>query len=450
MSLESNYPEGFVPFVVNEDPDQSAPGGLASSEGSGTSVDIFLWGDIGMFWGTYGDDIHRALVGKNPQEINLYISSGGGDVVQAFEMYNILKGHPATVNVFVFSLAASAATLVAAAGDRRVMGKQSMWMIHEGSMFLYGNYSEKELKSRGAQSEVFNKKIAQVYDELTGLGDIDLIRDLMAMETWWGPEEALAMGFITEVVEAVSLPFEQVGLSEAECTLYFSSHLSSFMQGQLEGKGFERISASAISAKLGPSKRSVSNMKNPFSGLLSFLKDLGYSVTNSKGDPVTAEEAETQIQAALEKGGAEGFTDFLGEAMRKQITELVATSSAEKSDQLLRANASLEEKLTAVVASLKEEVAALTEKVSAQTNPAGETPLEKLQREVAEMKAAKSGGGGNQDPAVIVSTEKPPKHRVAFGPGSQLHNTVVGNGLISASEIAAIEARASKLRAEKQ
>ncbi len=66
----------------------------------------------------------------NAKKISVRINSPGGDVFEAQAIYNILKNHPAEVEVHIDALAASAATLIASAGNKIIMYNNALFMIH--------------------------------------------------------------------------------------------------------------------------------------------------------------------------------------------------------------------------------------------------------------------------------------------------------------------------------
>src|SRR3990167_2641237 len=90
--------------------------------------EIVLYDEIG--WGLTAMDFLQAVRGRGDvQQINLLIDSGGGDVGTAIAMFNILKRHPARVEVTVDAVSASAATLVQMAGDEILMPENSAMFL---------------------------------------------------------------------------------------------------------------------------------------------------------------------------------------------------------------------------------------------------------------------------------------------------------------------------------
>ncbi len=134
------------------------------------------------------------------QEITLRINSSGGDVFEALAVYNWFKGHAVTVNVFVDGICASAASIIAMAGDNIFMPSNALMMIHNPVGGVYGEASD-----MAAMSELLTKirdSIAGIYETRTGLPHDEVIR-LMDAETWMNGVEAKTLGFVDYVGEAI-------------------------------------------------------------------------------------------------------------------------------------------------------------------------------------------------------------------------------------------------------
>ncbi len=159
---------------------------------------LFLYDEIGGF-GISASDFMTDLMAVEGDAIDVHISSLGGEVFQGFAIYQALKDHPAMVNVYVDSIAASIASVIAMAGDKVVMGKNSQMMIHDGHVTMQGNAAD--LTRMIDQLNRASDNIASVYAERTG-GDIAEWRNAMKDETWFNAEEAVAAGLADEVSQS--------------------------------------------------------------------------------------------------------------------------------------------------------------------------------------------------------------------------------------------------------
>jgi ATP-dependent protease ClpP protease subunit len=94
---------------------------------AGDAATIRIFGDIGESW--WGDSVSATsfadeldALGRNVRSIELRINSPGGDMFDGVAIYNTLRNHSARKTVYVDGLAASAASVIAMAGDEIVMG----------------------------------------------------------------------------------------------------------------------------------------------------------------------------------------------------------------------------------------------------------------------------------------------------------------------------------------
>lgn len=158
-------------------------------------VKVRLYDQIGMFGVTAKDFVSDLDLITAPV-IRLHVNCPGGIVDEAVAIYNALMSHPARVEVFVDALAASAASFIAMAGDRRVMQPHSRMMIHEAMGLGVGFAADFE--EVAARLRSLTSTIADIYAEHT-----DKPRDywlpLMAGETWFTDREAVEEGLAHEV-----------------------------------------------------------------------------------------------------------------------------------------------------------------------------------------------------------------------------------------------------------
>ncbi len=129
--------------------------------------------------------------------IRVEINSPGGDVFDGIAIYNALRTHPAHVTTRVDGLAASIASVIAQAGDHRVMVDSSQMMIHNAWGLTVGNQSDhEEMAALLAQQD---EVIAGIYATNAGK-DAAHFLDLMNAETWLTAERAVAEGLADEVL----------------------------------------------------------------------------------------------------------------------------------------------------------------------------------------------------------------------------------------------------------
>lgn len=128
--------------------------------------------------------------------VTLRINSPGGSVFGAQAMVAAMREYPDAITAQVDSLAASAASVIAAECARCVMVPGSMLMIHKAWGFAMGN--EDDMRKTADLLVKIDGQIAGSYARRTG-GEAEKFMDLMRDETWFSPEEAVAEGLADEV-----------------------------------------------------------------------------------------------------------------------------------------------------------------------------------------------------------------------------------------------------------
>lgn len=161
------------------------------------STDIYVYESIGGWFGMWADEFVAQLKQVATSKINLRLNSPGGSVFDGIAIANAIRSHPASVTVYVDSLAASIASVIALAGDRVVMMPQSQFMVHNASGACYGDASE--MTKMADLLDKQSRNIAEAYAQHTG-GTLAEWQDYMAAETWFTAEEAVAVGLADEVM----------------------------------------------------------------------------------------------------------------------------------------------------------------------------------------------------------------------------------------------------------
>lgn len=138
-------------------------------------------------------------VGGNAVTVN--INSPGGDLFDGIAIYNLLREHPAKVTVQVMGWAASAASIIAMAGDEIRMGLGTFMMVHNAWGMVIGN--RHDMREGAELFEQFDSAIGDIYAARSGLKRAE-ISSLMDAETFMGAADAVAKGFADSVDDALS------------------------------------------------------------------------------------------------------------------------------------------------------------------------------------------------------------------------------------------------------
>nr|DAL57058.1 MAG TPA_asm: Putative ATP dependent Clp protease [Caudoviricetes sp.] len=173
----------FWNWIKNED--ESVP----------ESRTLFLNGEISdETW--FGDEvtpgIFRDELSDGQGDIAVWINSPGGDVFAAAQIYNMLRDYNGKVTVKIDSLAASAASVIAMAGDEILMGPTALMMIHNPMTVVAGSFGEMQ-KAMDMLDEV-KQAIINAYEDKTGMRR-GKISSLMDAESWFNAKKAVELGF---------------------------------------------------------------------------------------------------------------------------------------------------------------------------------------------------------------------------------------------------------------
>lgn len=159
---------------------------------------MYLYGPVGgSFWtdeGFTAGDVLDALAEHEGDEIDVHVNSPGGLAFDGIAIYNAFKASDKLVRMHIDALAASAASVIAMAGDEIIMRDGALFMIHDASGITMGNAATHE-----KQIEILNKldgQIAGVYSKKSGKSP-KWARDAMDAETWMDADEAIKNGFAT-------------------------------------------------------------------------------------------------------------------------------------------------------------------------------------------------------------------------------------------------------------
>lgn len=197
-------PEGR-PFA-REKPDLPAAamerwnGGIRAARDGDNSISIFdvigadYWGD-----GVTASRIAGALRSLNGADVTVNINSPGGDMFEGLAIYNLLREYEGRVTVKVLGLAASAASIIAMAGDDVQIGRGAFLMIHNCWVYAMGN--RHDLAQIAADMEPFDNAMSDIYQARSGL-DADTIGKMMDGETYIGGSDAVAKGFADSLLSA--------------------------------------------------------------------------------------------------------------------------------------------------------------------------------------------------------------------------------------------------------
>ena len=115
----------------------------------------------------------------------------------AAQIYNMLTQYKGNVTVKIDGIAASAASVIAMAGNTVLMSPVSMMMIHNPATVAFGDHAEMQ-KAIDMLAEV-KESIINAYVIKTGLTRAKLSH-LMDAETWMDANKAVELGFADDII----------------------------------------------------------------------------------------------------------------------------------------------------------------------------------------------------------------------------------------------------------
>lgn len=145
----------------------------------------------------------KEIEGLDVDEIEVLITSLGGYVDDALQIHDALKSHPAKVTTIVQGFCASAATIIACAGDRRIISPNALYLIHKCMSDVW-DANENDLEAELDDQRTINGTIFNIYKGVLKKDEADLRALFEANDgdgKWITAEDALAFGFATEIQE---------------------------------------------------------------------------------------------------------------------------------------------------------------------------------------------------------------------------------------------------------
>ncbi len=171
---------------------------------------ITMFGDIGEdYWSDNGitaKKVTAQLRAIGDRDVEVHVNSGGGDMFEGIAIFNVLREHPKSVTIKVMGMAASAASVIAMAGDAIEIGAASFFMIHNCWVGAVGN--RHDMAEVAAFLEPFDRAMADVYAQRTGAAVAD-VQKWMDAETWMSGSVAIERGFAQSMLSADQVTIDE-------------------------------------------------------------------------------------------------------------------------------------------------------------------------------------------------------------------------------------------------
>lgn len=184
--------------------DRWNPGIKAATEDEPNTISILdaIGFDPWTGEGVTAKRISGILRGMGGEDVTVNINSPGGDMFEGLAIYNILREYKGRVTVKVLGLAASAASIVAMAGDEVQIARSAFFMIHNAWTIAAGN--RHQFRDVADMMEPFDASMADIYAARTE-SEIKPMQALMDAETWIGGSAAVEQGFADSLLASDSI-----------------------------------------------------------------------------------------------------------------------------------------------------------------------------------------------------------------------------------------------------
>ncbi|CAI8941372.1 head maturation protease, ClpP-related [Burkholderia ambifaria] len=233
---------------------------------------ITINGAIGETWdgaGVTSNRIAAALrsIGAGvPVVVNL--NSPGGDFFEGVAIYNLLRQHDAEVTVNVMGLAASAASVIAMAGDKILMGDGAFLMIHNAWSVAVGN--RHDFIAAAETLAPFDDAMASLYAKRSGMSKTDAAA-LMDKETWISADQAIKNGMATGLLDGTAT-------SKGDTKAAEQRRILATVDSALASTGMSRVQRAEVLARMRPDATSEPDKNGGAAELAASLQNLINSI----------------------------------------------------------------------------------------------------------------------------------------------------------------------------
>ncbi|PWE52286.1 peptidase S14 [Metarhizobium album] len=335
--------------------------------------EVTLSGTVGVDWfddGFTHAEVVTALAGLDG-DITVRLNSGGGIAADGAAIHAALATYDGSVHIVIEGIAASAASLIAMAGDRITMADGAVMMIHDPLNVTYGNSADHAKTIE--ELEAYATAYAKVYARRSGKSAVEC-RDIMKAETWYDGDEAVAAGFADDTGEQKAKP-----IAAYDYRAYANAPKRFAAQAKAKGWSMAKLNDAASSAA--NHRDTDMNDKERADALAAELATL------------KAEKAAAEAKAKADLEAATAATADAVKADRDRRTAIMSLDEAKGREALaehLFSTGSTAEAAKAVLALAPAPVAS-------------ETPEN---YEAARMAGAELGGGGDKQPDTKASWAK--------------------------------------------
>lgn len=217
-NLQDNANKDFRFFLPDTIMSRYHPEIMAANDDQDSTINVYdIVGED--FWtgeGTTAKKVSAVLNRNKGKEITVNINSPGGSFFEGLAIYNLLKEHDGIITVRVIGMAASAASIIAMAGNTIKIAEAGYFMIHNAWNICVGN--KNEMQDMAKVLSQFDATMAALYAKKTGIDERE-IAQMMDDETWIDGKDAVDRGFASQFLDSDELQVEKPAKSEYHSAL---------------------------------------------------------------------------------------------------------------------------------------------------------------------------------------------------------------------------------------
>ena len=165
-------------------------------------AEILLYGIIGDTYDKLDASTVTTAIRASTGSLDVRINSAGGYVMEGLAIVEALRSYSGKVTIYIDGLAASMASVIAMVGTETIMAESALMMIHKPWDSSIGNADD--LRRDAAKLDRIEAQLVGIYAKRTGIAT-DELSAMLARETWFTPEEALAHGFVTSIAAPLKI-----------------------------------------------------------------------------------------------------------------------------------------------------------------------------------------------------------------------------------------------------
>jgi len=206
IPFSSSRPTGIKFDLSEKALNQWNPGIKAAADENTISIFDVIGQDYWTGEGVTAKRIAGALRSIGDKDVTVLINSPGGDMFEGLAIYSLLREHPGQVTVKVLGLAASAASVIAMAGDMVQIARAGFLMIHNAWILAAGN--RHDFREYAEYLEPFDRSMADIYSVRTGI-DFKEIQTIMDAESWIGGSDAIENGWADSLLASDEIMIDE-------------------------------------------------------------------------------------------------------------------------------------------------------------------------------------------------------------------------------------------------